>query len=164
LEVLREEGVIAPLIALFGSSSNIIKMKAVWAVSNLVVNGNFFVLFCFVLFCFVLFCFVLFCFVLFCCVLFCFVLFCFVLFCFVLFCFVLFCYCLVFLLLSIWLLLLVVYSLNATEENQTALVEAGGLSPLVSLLTSGSSHDICGRVAWALSNLTQINGIVPLLL
>jgi hypothetical protein len=29
---------------------------------------------------------------------------------------------------------------------------------LVNLLTNPSSHDICGRVAWALSNLTQING------
>eukprot|EP00026_Physarum_polycephalum_P002016 Phypoly_transcript_02020.p1 GENE.Phypoly_transcript_02020~~Phypoly_transcript_02020.p1 ORF type:complete len:578 (+),score=87.07 Phypoly_transcript_02020:1129-2862(+) len=53
-----------------------------------------------------------------------------------------------------------VSNLVVNEENQTALVQEGGLSPLVNLLTNPSSVDICGRVAWALSNLTQINDFI----
>jgi Armadillo/beta-catenin-like repeat len=45
------------------------------------------------------------------------------------------------------------------EENQVTLVQEGGLVALIDLLKDSSfNSEIHGRVAWALSNLTQING------
>lgn len=44
LEDLRNGGVIPPLISLFNGSTDSIRLKAVWAISNLVVLGTYYLL------------------------------------------------------------------------------------------------------------------------